>query len=366
VRKCIFPLVLAFLLAGGCGGRDKPRFTKEELARIPLPQRNGFPECSGGFVLAVDDKAITANEVVLPLLGDLGLIAQSGTFEQFKERARPLIEQSVTTRVLNILLYNKAKEDIHKDADDALEKLAETEVKNFFARFKGDNAAAEKALKQMGMNRQSYKEYQKMMILNQSYIASKVPDNRPITYSELLDYYNKMKDEFAQSAMIKFRLIDIDVAKLEVTDPNQDRQEQAQKIANKLMMQLRAGEDFDTLAEKFPGVSFINHSKGVQPENLERPYDILVNEAQKIRPGQITGPIKAEGHLFVMKLEGKRPKGFKPLEDVQKQVEDRIISDWRKKAIDKLEAKLRQQVALDEKEAFIDFCLKKIYQLSNQ
>ena len=95
------------LLIDGCGSGKKPRFTEEELANIPFPQRDGLPECSGGFVLAVGSETITADEMVLSLAPDFKQVAQSSTFEQFKEHARAQIEQIITVRVLNILLYSK-------------------------------------------------------------------------------------------------------------------------------------------------------------------------------------------------------------------------------------------------------------------
>ena len=366
MRKCAFLLVSALLIVGGCGVKDKPRFTEEELARIPPPQRNGLPECSGGFVLAVGDETITADEIVLPLMEDLRPIAQGSTFEQFKGRAGPEIEQIITTRILNILLYRQARKQSGEDIDEALEKLAEAELRKFVDRFEGDEAKADEALKRLGMNRQSFKEYQKRMILNQSYVASKMPDSVPITYSELLACYDEMKGEFfAAPATIKFRLIDIKVAELEVANPNQERRQQAQKLASEWMGRIQEGEDFSELAEQYFGVSFVGCSEPVRPESLVEPYDICAVEAEKMEPGRIR-LLEAEGHIIIMKLEGKWPKGFKPLEEVQGEVEEKIVSDRRRKAVDGLESELLQQAELGEKDAFVDFCLKKIYRMSNQ
>lgn len=366
MRKRVFFSVLAFLVLAGCGAGKKPRFTEEELARIPFPQRGGLPECSGGFVLAVRDKTITADEIVLPLLEDLQPIAQSGTYEQFKERAGKQVEQVVTTRVLNILLYNEARKDAPEGFDEVLDELAEAEMKKFFAGFGGDDAKADQALKQTGMTRASYKEYLKMMILNQSYMASKVSDNTPITYSELLDSYNQMKDEsFVKPPMIKFQVIDIELDALELNDPNQDRLEHAQKLADELKGRMEAGEDLSTLAKKHSGVSFIPHVQPVRPESLLERYHICAIEAEKMSPGQIK-QIPTGDHIIIMELEGKWPKSFKPLEEVQEEVERKIIFERRQKAVAELEAELLQQAELGEKDAFVDFCLKKIYRMSNQ
>ncbi|MFZ0033886.1 MAG: peptidylprolyl isomerase [Sedimentisphaerales bacterium] len=372
MRKCTFLTILVLLLTYGCGG-SKPKFTEEEMTRIPLAQREGLPEASGGFVLAVGSETVTSDEVLTePLLEYFRPIAQKSSFEQFKEQARPELEQIITNRVSNILLYQQAKRDIGAgvDIDDTLEKATEAEVRKFVVGFEGDYARAEQALKRMGMDWRSFREYQKKMILSQDYIRQQLPEHRPVTYSELVNCYDEMKEEFfATPAMITFRLIDIQISKLEAADPNDSQLEKARKLANELMGRLQKGEDFGELAKKYSHdhrASFGGLWKPVQPESLATPYDILAAEAEIIKPGQIAEPIEVDGHIFIMKLEEKMPKSFQPLANVQKDVESKIIFDRRKKAADEFGAKLVQQAALNEKDKFTDFCLEKIYRLSRQ
>jgi len=369
--KCAFLTVLAFLLIAGCGGGSKPKFTEEKLALIPLAQREGLPEASGGFVLVVGSETITSDEIITePLLEYFRPIAQKSSFEQFKEQARPELEQIIATRVSNILLYQEAKRDTGVDIEDALEKAAEVEVRRFVARFEGNYAKAEQALKNMGMDWRSFREYQKKMILSQDYIRRQLPEYRPITYSELVNCYNELREEFfAIPAMITFRLIDVQIPKLKVTDPNDSQVEQARELANELVRRLQEGEDFGELAKQYSHghrASLGGLWKAVQPESLAKPYDILAAEADRMKPAQIAGPIEAGEHIFIMKLEEKRPKSFEPLANVQKEVEAKIIFDRRKKAVDEFSAKLVQQAALNERDKFIDFCLEKICRLSKQ
>jgi hypothetical protein len=204
-------------------------------------------------------------------------------------------------------------------------------------------------------------------MLSYSYIREQLSEENLITHSELLEYYNKMKEGlFRRPALIKFQLIDIEAAKLEVTDPNQSRQERAKSLANELLEQIKTGQDLNELAQKYPGVSFIGLSKPVQPESLEKPYDILAAEAEKMEPGQISAPIEVGAHIFIMKLEEKRPRALVPFAKVQKQIEAQITFERRKKAIEKFNQKLAEQAKLGEKDRFADFCLEQIYQICNQ
>jgi hypothetical protein len=366
VRKYVFLLVLLLLLSG-CGGGKKPKFTEEELAAIPFAQRTGLPKASGGFVLAVGGETITTDEIILPFIEDFRPFAQASDLEQFKLLARGDLEKLLIIKVSDILLYQEAKKDKGEQFDESVEKAVEEEIRKFVVSFEGDYARAEEALKQTGMDWRSFKEYQKKVVLTQSYIASQLPKARPITYTELVDAYNEMKGKyFSMEAMLKFRLIDVEVRELKVTDPNQDRRQFARNLADELMGQIQTGKDPGKLAEEHSGVSFIDHSEGVRPESLEEPYDVLAAEAEKIEPGQIAGPIEVGEHFFIMKLEEKQSKNFKPLGEVQGEIKETIMLVRRRQAVDRLTAKLVRQAALSNMDAFIDFCLEKIYRMSNQ
>ena len=381
--KAVLSFWVLFLI-DGCEGMGGPALTEAELEGIPFAQREGLPEASGGFVLAVGGETITAEEIVIPLTEHFRPVAQRSDFAQFKQRVGPELERIIVTRVSNILLYSQAKRDIGgEQIEERLEEVAEAEVRRFIVGFEGDYAKAEEALKQMGFDWASFKEYKKKEILSQSYIVSQLPENKPITYSELIERYNEMKEEFfVTAARLKFRLIDIQPSKLEVgsqsrknafgvrvADPNKSRQEQVRELANELLGRLQAGEDFGALAKQYSHghrAMFGGLWKPVQPDSLAEPYDILASVAEKIKPGQIAGPIEAGEHIFIMKLEEKRAKGVEPFEKVQKQVEQRIIIDRRKQAVDELGARLVQQAVLKNMDAFVGFCLGEIYRMSNE
>jgi peptidyl-prolyl cis-trans isomerase SurA len=373
MRKCVFLTVWLILLIYGCGDSSKPKFTEKELANIPLAQREGLPEASDGFVLVVGGETITSDEIITePLLEHFRPIAQKSSLEQFKKQARPELEQLLTTRISNILLYQQAKREAGTgvDLEDALEKATEEETRRFVAGFDGDYAKAEQTLKRMGMDWRSFREYQKKMILSQDYMRRQLPEYGPITYSELVNCYNEIKEEFfTVPGTITFRLIDIKVPNLKVTDPNQSRLEQARILANELVKRLQEGEDFGELAMQYSHdhrASFGGLWQPVQPSSLAKPYDILAAEADKMMPAQIAGPIEADEHIFIMKLEEKSQKSFRPLETVQKEVEAKITFGRREKTLDEFSAKLVQQTALNERDFFLDFCMGKIYRLSKQ
>jgi len=367
---------LVLWIVGGCGDAGKGGLTESELARIAVAQKIELVKASGGLALMVGGEPITSDEIIkspteldgayVSPLEHFKASAQTNSLEQFKKQARGSLESAVMSKISETLLYQHAKKQAGTGIDESLNKAAETELRKFVLSFGGDEAKADEALKQRGIDRKSFKERQKRSMIIQSYVASKMPRYRPATYRELVDCYDRMKDKFfSKPAIIKFRLIDIEAAKLDITDPNQDRLEGARKLAGELVGRIKAGEDFGTLAGAYSH-GLQREFGPIQPESLANPYDVLATEAEKIGPGQIAGPIETAGHIFIMKLEEKQIAGYEPFEKVQKQVENKILSEQRSEVVNRLEARLREQAGLGKTDEFVDFCLEKIYQMSKQ
>ena len=195
-------------------------------------------------------------------------------------------------------------------------------------------------------------------------------NNRPVTYRELMDCYNEMKDKyFAKTATIQFRLIDIQPAMLEAANLNEDRHQLAEKLALDLTKRIRSGEDFGELAKQYshgPMREFGGLWQPVQPGSLAVPYDKLAAEAENIESSRIARIIITAEHVFIMKLEEKKMSGYEPFEKVQEQVRDKIVLDRWNEAVNRVNATLLQQAELSRTDEFIDFCLEKIYQMRNQ
>jgi parvulin-like peptidyl-prolyl isomerase len=325
------------------------------------------------MVLSVNGELITVNEVISGQLDELRPMAEKGDYLDFRRNARPLIEQSITNRISNIVLYQKAKKEMKEGIDEQLDKAADTEVRQFLAGFNGNYADAEKAIKKMGMDWKSFREYQKKLILVQYFLSEELKDKRPITYTEMRQYYENAKDEqFHTQAMVQFRVIDIMPAKLklDVNDPNLTRDEAAKRLVTTVMEKLKAGEDFGALAKQYSYDPVRAPLGGlwtpVGVGSLASPYDVLEAAAVKLEPGQVAEPIETKDHIFILKLESKRAESYEPFEKVQHNVEMSIKYQRRKDAVDKLTTKLMAQADVGDKNTFLELCLQKAYQQAKQ
>ncbi|MHC4648546.1 MAG: foldase protein PrsA [Planctomycetota bacterium] len=356
---------LLLLAAAGCFAPDKSELIEKQLVRV---ENAGTPKDPNALALSVAGRPVTSDQIVSSLAERLRPIAQISDFESFKKQARPHVEQVLTEKVSYVVLYERAKAEMGEKIDAALEKEADNEIRKVLARYGGDSARAEARLKEQGWDWDSYRELQKTLAL----ISLQQPKARPVTYGDLVDCYNRMREEsFGVAPSITLRVIDIQPVRLQATHSNPGALEEARKLANRLVEVIRAGEDFAKLARQYSHGhrrDFGGLWKPRKPDSLAEPYDLLAAEAEKLRPGEVGGPIESQGgqHIFIMRLEGKVVKGIKPLSDVQREVEYRILVERRKEAAEELDARLAELAALEQKDEFIDFCVGKAYRLAKQ
>jgi parvulin-like peptidyl-prolyl isomerase len=370
---CLSVLILALL--GGCNSGT----TEAEKERQALTRKIELIEAEGGYVLMVGGETLTSDEIIDSRTGLNGLyvspkeyfkpVAQAGDFEHFKQRVKRQLEEIIMSKITNILFYQHAKRQAGSNVDEGLEKAAQNEYRRFVLGFGGNQARAEDELRLRQMDKKSFIEEQKRALLIKWYITSKIAYDRPVTYREMEDCYDRIKNKyFARAAKIRFRLIDIQPAKLEVSDRNEDREQLAKRWANKLLALIESGEDFGELAKRYSYGSWREFGglwRPVEPSSLAAPYDVLAAEAGRMEPGDVTGPIVTKQHVFIMKLEEKQIAGYEPFEDAQELVKEKILLDRRGEVVDKLNADIRREAKLSNTDKFVDFCLEKIYRISN-
>jgi hypothetical protein len=377
-------LVLLALAPTGCNDGESRRaaLTDEEIERLTFAPKPVRPD-----ELMVVGETITCEEIVASFLTQevsteaarerLANVARSTTLEQFTQLARPKMRQLLNSRISNIVLYQRARRELGEKADETLDEVAEKELRRFVLEHGGNNAQADEALNALGLNRTTFKEYKKKQLLAQYSVSSKLPRNSPITYSEMMAAYDQMKDNvFIRPGEVQFRLIDIQVAKIELDDPNDDPLQAvkaARALAEKLVTRICAGEDFGKLAEEYSN-GYRRGSGGLwparDPELLADPYSVLAQVFEKIEPGQpgcgsVAGPIDVPGHAFIVRLEEKREKAYLPLAEVQEQVEERIRTERRMEALQRLDEDVAAQTGVADTDPFLDDCLERLYRTLN-
>ena len=346
------------------------KFTAEQMAEYELPLRQNLPAPSGGLVLSINKETIIVDEIISPIMTTLEPMAEGGDFGRFILQARPVISQVVMSKTADALLYQQAKKQADGNINDsALDKAAQAEVNKFLANYRGNLPEANRVLEEMGMDWRRFNDYQKKLLLTQYYISQELGAQEPVTHTELLKKYNQMKDEyFSQKGQIQFRLIDIAIDKIETIQPPESgtQKQTAMKLADKLLEKISRGGNFSELARIYSNDAPHRVEKGglwdpVTPGSLAPPHDVLEKAAQTMKSGEVNGPIEADGHIFIMKLEDKTEPGYQPFQDVQTRIEAEIQFQRRKAAFDEMINRLIRQANIANMEPFINFCVESAY-----
>ncbi len=381
INLILFLICLAgMVLSTGCENTTQVtgKFTDEEMAQIPLVRRTNPPAHSDGLVLSVKSETITIGQVVTPVMNVL-VVPAGSSWDSFRVRARPVVKDTVISKITDILLYQEARKDAPENIDELLDSAVENEVKQFIASYEDNYALAQEAIAEQGMDWEQYREFQKKLLLTkQYYISQSLLEDKPISHSQMLDYYRAIQQEGFQfkgllraedvtwEGFIEFRLIDIklDNDKIELAY-GETRKHAALRKAAELIEKIKQGEDFGELAKvhsdghrKEMGGLWTQVSEG---SRLNPPHDVLPRLAEKMEVGEVADPVESGGHVFIMKLEQKKKGGVAPFEDLQPRIELDIQLARRKVRFDTLIGKLMSRADISGLDRFIDVCVEKAW-----
>lgn len=363
----------------GCGKKYKVSMTEIEYQRA-LAGNKPVPEST----LMVHGEEITDDDIMAAptpyssptggpaALGEfLSSVARANPEGRYTELARPQVEPVVDQKVSEALLYTKAKSGIPADKlEEVIAKVEEQDWRRFVLQHGGDEAKADEFLREQGRTREDYKESQMRQNLSYVLFQTQTSSKRPITHWELVDAYNKMKDQrFVLLPKIQFKLIDIVADKLELTDSNANPLDAARRLANDVASQLRAGAEFAELARTYS--HGIYKDQGGQwpersPDSFVEPYDQVIEAARSARVGDIVGPVEVPGRFFVLKLDRRQQKGYRPMAEVQGEVENEIRNERFQAAYKEFIEEISTHKEAGETASYIDHCINEAYRRYNE
>lgn len=366
---CLFASIS--LLFSGCGSDKIPqgKFTQEQMRTIPMTNRYSLPEATGGMIFSVDSETVSANEVIGPLEQNLTQLAQRTSEDEFVSQTLPVVRQVVRDRAADLLLYKEARKNAPETIDELLDKAVEKEVKRFIANYNNDYAEAEKQLKSAGMDWRSYRDFQRKMILTQSYLSSNLFEAKRFSHTELLEFYNEVKEErFHRPGMLQFRLIDLQEGKLtaEQMVEGESPREALRRRAKEVMAKLESGREFESLVGEYSQgpmapVGGLWRPVTIGAESLPKPYDVIETTAKDASKGQIVGPIEAQDHIFIVRVEDVQKEEMKQFEEVQQILETQLQMRHQRQQQEDMLNGLIQRADLLELERFSEFCAREAY-----
>ncbi len=224
-----------------------------------------------------------------------------------------------------------------------------------------DDAKFTAALKQEGMTIEDLRKNVEKQFLVGQVQRDEVGSKLSITEEEARQYYLSHKQEFVEPATVTLREILIEVpaasqggqAAISVA-----KLDEAEAQAAALRARLVAGEDFAKVAAEASASPSKANGGLIGPMNLAEVSASLQELIGKMKPGDITQPIRTNKGVQILKLETIKPAAVPPFESVRDLVADRVHNARQQVEVRKFLARVRGQALIEWK----NDTLKKMYE----
>ncbi len=224
-----------------------------------------------------------------------------------------------------------------------------------------DDAKFTAALKQEGMSIEDLRKNVEKQFLVGQVQRDEVGSKLSITEEEARQYYLTHKQEFVEPATVTLREILIEVPP--ATQGGQSaisvaKLDEAEAQATALRARLLAGEDFAKVAAEASASPSKANGGLIGPMNLAEVSASLQELIGKMKPGDITQPIRTNKGVQILKLETIKPAAVPPFESVRDLVADKVHNARQQVEVRKFLARVRGQALIEWK----NDTLKKMYE----
>ena len=225
----------------------------------------------------------------------------------------------------------------------------------------GDEQKFQAALKQEGMTIDDLRKNVERQFLVGQIQRDEVGSKLTITEEEARQYYLTHKQQFAEAATVTLREILIEVPTSTQggqAGVNVAKQDEAEAQAAALRTRLLAGEDFAKLAAEVSASPSKANGGLIGPINVAEVSASLQQVISKMKPGEITEPLRTNKGVQILKLETLKPASIPPFESVRDLVADRVHDARQQTEVRKFMARVRGQALIEWK----NDALKKMYE----
>jgi peptidyl-prolyl cis-trans isomerase SurA len=278
--------------------------------------------------------------------------------EELKKAVDEVTPQLLVDAIDELLLLQMGKEKGYHLSDEQfkgwLENLRKEQNLTDDQKFKA-------ALSQEGMSIDELRKNVEKQFVVSSVQRDEVGSKLSITEEEARQYYLTHKNQFAEQATVTLREILIEVP--QPTKGGQATisvaaQDQAEERAAALRTRILAGEDFAKVAAEASASPSKANGGLIGPINLAEVSPSLQEMIAKMKPGEITPPIRTNRGVQILKLETLKPSSIPPFESVRDVAADKVHDARQQAEVRKFLSRVRGQALIEWKNDE----LKKLYE----
>ncbi|HEV7403177.1 MAG TPA: peptidyl-prolyl cis-trans isomerase, partial [Chthoniobacteraceae bacterium] len=205
--------------------------------------------------------------------------------------------------------------------------------------FGNDRQAFIRTLAASGLTQDKFREMERDKIIIQAMRAQALKgtkDSSIVAEPRIKEYYEKNKETYTSEEQMHLLMLSL---RKSVGDANPRR-----KMMEEIREKVIAGAAFADLARMYDEGSSDQASRGdwgwISKRTLN---ETLTKEAFKLKPGQVSQIIDANGNYYLLYCEAKKAEISKPLKEVHDEIEKKLMQEDRQKLQQQWLAKLRSK-----------------------
>jgi len=266
--------------------------------------------------------------------------------EQLKKALADITPQVLVSTIDELLLTQLGREKGLKLSDDQFNKwLTDMRKDNQLE----DNARFEAALKQEGLTMSDLRKNVERGFIMTQVQREEFGGKLQITEEEARQYYQANQKEFVEPASITLREILI-----EVPTTTQDgkpmisvgRDDEAAQKAAAVRARIMAGEDFAKVAAEVSSGSSKANGGLIGPIAVSEVSQDLQKLLEKMKPGDVTEPIRTARGYQLLKLDTAKPAAARSFDSVRDIVADRVYQERANLEMRKFLDRVRRQAII--------------------
>lgn len=269
---------------------------------------------------------------------------------RLKQALAEVTPQLIVDAIDELILHQMGKEKGYKLSDEQfkgwLTKIREEQGLQDEAKFQG-------AIKQEGMTIDDLRKNVERQFIISQVQRDEVGQKLQITEEEARQYYLAHKQEFAEPASVTVREIMIEVPTTKNAQGqaavNVAAEDAAKEKAEQVRARLKAGEDFGKVAAEVSDSSSKANGGLIGPLPVAQLSTQLQQMFEKMKPGDITEPLRTPQGFQILKLETLKPAEVPTFESVRDLAADKVHGARQRTEFRKFMSRVRGQALIEWK-----------------
>lgn len=263
--------------------------------------------------------------------------------EQLRKRLAEITPQLLVETIDDLLLMQLGKEKGLRLSDEMFNRWLSNlrKEQNLL-----DDQKFDQALKTEGMTLADLRRNVERQFLIQEVQRQEVGSKLQITEAEARQYYQYHQQEFVEPAAVSLREILIEVPASAQQENSAAAFDAAAERAAEVRARLSGGEDFAKVAADVSAAPSKANGGLIGPIVVAELSPTLQQTLEKLKPGDITQPIRTSRGYQIIKLETSTAAAVQPFESVRDVVAEKVYNERQRSEIQKFLNRIRSQAII--------------------